>query len=121
MVMAHIVELLVDHDENHVSTPLLIIELETLVPFWAISDTLAHQTSVLAWEELVILDQIYEIWNFAYVSNVVVVAFLAILLLVANQYCLSLQYLLFFSTSSIKSLSPHHHQIKTLELFFWLS
>jgi hypothetical protein len=39
--MEQIVVLFVDSDQNPISAPLLITELETLVPFWAISDTLA--------------------------------------------------------------------------------
>jgi len=45
-----------DHDQNLVFVPLLTVKLETLAPFWAIFDILAHQTSTLAWEKLVILD-----------------------------------------------------------------
>jgi hypothetical protein len=58
MVMGQIVELLIDYDQNHVFTPLLTTELETLAPFRAISNTLAHQTYVPSWEKFVILDQI---------------------------------------------------------------
>jgi hypothetical protein len=36
----------------------LTIDLETLALSWAISNTLAHQTSPLTWEKLIILDQI---------------------------------------------------------------
>jgi hypothetical protein len=50
-----------------------------------------------------------------------VLAFLAILLLVEDQYCLLLQYPPVFFASFTKFLSPHHHQTKTLELLFWLS
>jgi hypothetical protein len=46
----------VDFDQNLVSIPLLIVELETLAPSWAISNNLAHLTSTLAWEKWVILD-----------------------------------------------------------------
>jgi len=42
MVMEHIVKLLVDHDQNLVFAPLLIIELGILAHFWAIYDILAH-------------------------------------------------------------------------------
>jgi len=56
--MEHILKLLIDCDQNLVSILLLIVELETLAPFWAISNTPTHQSSTLAWEKLVILDQI---------------------------------------------------------------
>ncbi len=42
MVMELIIELLVDRDQNFVYAPLLTVELEILVPFWAISNILAH-------------------------------------------------------------------------------
>jgi hypothetical protein len=56
--MEQIVELLVECDQNHVSTPLLTTELETLAPFLTISNTFAHQTSTHAWKKIVILNQI---------------------------------------------------------------
>jgi hypothetical protein len=56
--MEQITKLLVDHDQNLVSSPLLTTELESLAPFWAIFETLAHYTSTPTWEKLVILDQI---------------------------------------------------------------
>jgi hypothetical protein len=46
--MEQIVVLFVDPRQNHISTPLLITELETLVPSWAIFDVPAHITSILA-------------------------------------------------------------------------
>ncbi len=55
MVMEHIVVLLVDPCQNHVSITLLAIELETLGP-WAIFDALAYLISTHAWERLVVLD-----------------------------------------------------------------
>ncbi len=58
MVMEHIVVLLVDTCQNHVFIPLLTIELETLVPSWAIFDTPTHLTYVHAWEKWVVSDQI---------------------------------------------------------------
>ncbi len=58
VVMEHIIGLMVDVDQNLVFVPLLTIDLETLALFWAISNTLAHQTSPLTWEKLIILDQI---------------------------------------------------------------
>jgi len=57
VLMEHIVGLLVDLSPNHVSTPLLIVVLETMAPFWTISDTLIDQTFTLAWEKSVVLDQ----------------------------------------------------------------
>jgi hypothetical protein len=48
----------VDPNQNHVSTVPLISKLEALAPFLAISNIFAHQTFILAWEKLVILDQI---------------------------------------------------------------
>jgi len=56
--MEHIVGLLVDLSQNHVSTPLLIVVLETMAPFWTIFDTLVDQTFTLDWEKMVVLDQI---------------------------------------------------------------
>jgi hypothetical protein len=56
--MEQIVELLVNCDQNHVSTPLLTIKLETLTHFLTISDTFAHQTSTPTWKKIVILNQI---------------------------------------------------------------
>jgi len=56
--MKQIVGLLVDPNQNLVSTTLLISKLEALAPFLEISNTLAHQTFIFAWEKLVILDQI---------------------------------------------------------------
>jgi hypothetical protein len=58
MVMEEIVELLVNHDQNPIFAPLMITKLETPTPFWVIFDTPTHHTFVLAWENLVILDQI---------------------------------------------------------------
>jgi hypothetical protein len=48
----------VDHDQNPVFVFLLIIELKTLAPFWAIFNTPTHHTFIPSWEKLVILDQI---------------------------------------------------------------
>ncbi len=58
VVMEQITEFIINYDQNYVSTPLLTTKLETLAPFWAISYTFAHHTSILAWEKFVILDQI---------------------------------------------------------------
>jgi hypothetical protein len=57
-MMEQIAELLMDCDQNPIFTPLLITKLETLGPFWAIFNTPTHQTSILGWEKLIILDQI---------------------------------------------------------------
>jgi hypothetical protein len=46
----------VDPSPNLVFVPLLVIELETLAPSWAIFDALAHLIFVLAWERFVVLD-----------------------------------------------------------------
>jgi hypothetical protein len=46
----------VDPNQNHVSTFMLINKLGALVFLMAISNTLAHQTFIPAWEKLVILD-----------------------------------------------------------------
>jgi hypothetical protein len=56
--MEHIIGFMVDFDQNLIFVPLLTINLETLALFWAISNTLAHQTSAFTWEKLIILDQI---------------------------------------------------------------
>ncbi len=56
--MEHIIGLMVDFNQNLVFVPLLNIDLETLALFWVISNTLAHQSSPLTWEKLIILDQI---------------------------------------------------------------
>jgi len=48
-------------------------------------------------------------WISPFVSNVVIVASLAILLPVEDYYCPSLQYPLVFFASFVKSLSPPHH------------
>jgi hypothetical protein len=56
--MEHIVVLLVDPSQNHVSTPLLTTKLKALAPSWAISNVLAHLIYVLAWEKWVVSDQI---------------------------------------------------------------
>jgi hypothetical protein len=61
MVTEHIVELLVDRDQNLIFAPLLTAKLKILAPFWAIFDNPTHQSSTLNWEKLVILDMIYEI------------------------------------------------------------
>jgi hypothetical protein len=47
-----------DLGQNPICAPLLIVVFETVAPFWAIFDTLANKTFTLAWEKLVILDQI---------------------------------------------------------------
>jgi hypothetical protein len=46
----------VDPSPNLVSIPLLVAELETLAPSWAIFDALANLIFVLAWERFVVLD-----------------------------------------------------------------
>jgi hypothetical protein len=46
MVKKQIVVLLVDPSQNLIFAPLLITELETLAPSWAIFDALAHLTSI---------------------------------------------------------------------------
>jgi hypothetical protein len=43
--MEQIVVLLMDPSQNLVFIPLLIVELETLVPSWAISNVPTHLTS----------------------------------------------------------------------------
>jgi hypothetical protein len=58
MVMEDIFVLLVDFGQNPLSALLLIIELKTLAPSWAISNTPTHLIFALAWEKLVVLDQI---------------------------------------------------------------
>jgi len=58
MVMEHIIVLLVDPNQNHILVPLLIVELETLAPSWAIFNTLAHLTSTPTWEKWVVSNQI---------------------------------------------------------------
>ncbi len=50
--------LLVDPSQNLVSTLVLIVELETLAPSWAISNAPTHMISALAWEKWVVSNQI---------------------------------------------------------------
>jgi hypothetical protein len=57
MVMEQITVLLVDPDQNLIFAPVLIIELETLAPFWAISNAPTHLISIIAKERSVVLDQ----------------------------------------------------------------
>ncbi len=52
--MEQIVVLLVDLSQNFAYVPLLIIEVKTLIPSWAISNALAHLTSNFAWEKWVV-------------------------------------------------------------------
>ncbi len=66
-----------DLDQKLVFVPLLTIELETLAPFWAISDTLAHLTSIPPWEKWVVSNQIYEIWISPFIYDFVIVVSLA--------------------------------------------
>jgi hypothetical protein len=54
--MEYIIILLVDLDQNLVLAPLLIIELEILVPSWAIFDAFVNLTYTFAWEKWVVLD-----------------------------------------------------------------
>jgi hypothetical protein len=82
--MEHVVGLMVDLGQNPVYVPLLTIELKTLAPFWTI-------------------------FNYHFVFDAVVIISLTIMLLVKDQYCFSLQYLLIFFASFVKSFSPHHH------------
>jgi hypothetical protein len=42
----------VDPSQNHVSTHLLVVEVETLAPSWAIFNVLAHMIFVPTWERL---------------------------------------------------------------------
>ncbi len=58
MVMEQIVVPLVVPGQNPILILMLTIKLETLAPFWAISNVPIHHTFELAWEKLVILDQI---------------------------------------------------------------
>jgi hypothetical protein len=59
--MKQIVVLLVDPGQNPISTLLLIIELETLAPSWAIFDVLALLTFAPTWEKLEVFDHILKI------------------------------------------------------------
>ncbi len=79
-----------DLNQNLILAPLLIVELETLAPSWAIFDALIHLTCAPACEKWVVLDQIHEIWISPYVFDSTIVAFSTILLLVEDQYCLLL-------------------------------
>jgi len=54
MVMEQIVVLLVDLGQKFAYVPLLIIEVKTLTPSWAISNALAHLTSNSTWEKWVV-------------------------------------------------------------------
>jgi len=51
-MMEHIVVLLVDPSQNHVFAHLLVVEVETLAPSWAIYNFLAHLIFVPTWERL---------------------------------------------------------------------
>jgi hypothetical protein len=108
----------VDHGQNPESALLLTTEVETLTPSWAIFDAPTHLTSVLAWEKWAISYQISYIWISPFVYNFVGFVSSVISLLIEDQYYLSLQYPHVFSTSSIESLFPHHHQTKTSKLLF---
>jgi hypothetical protein len=88
--MELIVVLLVDPSQNPAFAPLLTIKVETLAPSWAISDALAHLTSTPTREKWVVSNHIYDIWIFPFVSNSVAIVSSTILLLVEDQYCLSL-------------------------------
>jgi hypothetical protein len=55
VVLEHIVVLLVDLDPGLVYVLLLIVELEIMIPSWAIFDILAHLIYDLAWERYVVL------------------------------------------------------------------
>jgi hypothetical protein len=61
MAMEHIVVVLMDLGQNPIFVPLLANELKTLTP-WAIYDIPTHLISTLAWERLVVVDQIQKIW-----------------------------------------------------------
>ncbi len=50
--MEHIVVLQVDPSQNHVFVPLLVVEVETLAPSWAISNVLAHLIFAPTWGKL---------------------------------------------------------------------
>jgi hypothetical protein len=56
--MEQIVILLVDQGQNHVFPPLLIVELELLIPSWAIYDARAHLIFDFSCKGLMVLDQI---------------------------------------------------------------
>jgi len=43
--MEQIIVLLVNHNQNPTSAPLLNVEVETLTPSWAFFDAPAHRTS----------------------------------------------------------------------------
>jgi len=45
VVMEQIIVLLVNHNQNPTSAPLLNVEVETLTPSWAFFDAPAHRTS----------------------------------------------------------------------------
>jgi hypothetical protein len=49
---------MVDPCQNILSTLLLTIELKTLAPSSSISNTPTHQAFILAWDKLVVFDQI---------------------------------------------------------------
>jgi hypothetical protein len=53
-MMEQIVVLLVDLGQTLAYVPLLTTKVETLIPFWAIFDALAHLTFALAWEKWVV-------------------------------------------------------------------
>jgi hypothetical protein len=58
MVVEHIIILLVDLSQNLTFVHLLIIEVGTLTPSWAIFNAFAHLTFAPTWEKWVISDQI---------------------------------------------------------------
>jgi hypothetical protein len=78
----------------------LIVVLKTMAPSWAISNTPIDQTFVFSWEKLIVLDQTQEIWISPFVSDFVVIISSAILLLIEDQYYLSLQYPLVYSVTT---------------------
>jgi hypothetical protein len=57
VVLKQIVVFLVDPGPSLVFAPLLTIELEILVPSWAIYDVLAHLIFVPTWKRFVVMNQ----------------------------------------------------------------
>jgi len=55
VVMEYIIVLLVDPGQNHVFVLLLVAKLETLTPFWSISNVPAHPIFAHVWEIFIII------------------------------------------------------------------
>ncbi len=66
VAMEQIVVFLVGPGQKNLFIILLTTKLETLTLSWAISNAPTFLTSTAAWEKLVVLDQIQDIWIFPF-------------------------------------------------------